>query len=660
MRRMPGSLTFVLICSLGLLVLGLGAFVVPLWNARTIATPVVEAAPTLQLEKLTWYIRQGFRQNDRGGFESNAPGVLVIRQFPVRLNLLFNIPEDRAVHHFALMTNFWLDAESIQQPLMLSLPEIGENWAVYLNGKEIRREIFMDSAGRIVLQRSIQNAEVLLPSGSLNAGSNRLVFYIAGNAPVNPFLSGWLPGFSMADGYLMGPAVELQRQHILSGALSWLLIGIYLFLGVSQFYQYLRQKEIYLLYFGLFLLTCAGYTFSISQMAFELLPDTAFLTRFMFTTTLAWPALLGLTIQNFLTPARRTPHGLRLIIALLVGGAASVFLAPTPWIEPLMAILLPMLGLSIIYLAWGVIRADRAGLPNARPILIACSGIVILAIWTIIDIEFIRTGVDVIQLFPVFLASAFSAIFIDRLWRLTADLSDTNIQLSLAHSSMEATVAARTAELRSANALLEAQLIEINTLQEILRDKATHDALTGLFNRHFLEETLVRELARAQREKTSLSLVMIDLDFFKALNDRHGHHAGDLVLRDFAKMLAAHFRIGDFSFRYGGEEFLAVLPGMDHRNAWLRTESLRIQLEQKVFLYEGQEIRLTFSAGLVTYPEDGSTQQGLLKLADDGLYLAKSKGRNQVESTSVVRVPGNQEPVMDDGDEPIIENGENQ
>ena len=131
-------------------------------------------------------------------------------------------------------------------------------------------------------------------------------------------------------------------------------------------------------------------------------------------------------------------------------------------------------------------------------------------------------------------------------------------------------------ELQDANQKLRNQLVEIEMLQSQLREQATRDSLTGLFNRRYLEETLTREFQRAEREKSTVCLIMMDIDGFKAFNDTYGHDAGDLLLKKLGEFLQSEIRSSDISCRYGGEEFLIVMPGTLLEKGYERAEHLRV------------------------------------------------------------------------------------
>ena len=168
-------------------------------------------------------------------------------------------------------------------------------------------------------------------------------------------------------------------------------------------------------------------------------------------------------------------------------------------------------------------------------------------------------------------------------------------------------------------------------LQEKLREQATCDPLTGLFNRRYLEDSLTRELHRAQRLHSPLSVVMIDLDHFKKFNDSYGHDAGDLLLRELGKALRAGLRQSDISCRYGGEEFVLVFPDSSLADTKKRVEGIRLLIKGLKIRHEERILgTITVSAGIASAPEHGSTTHDLLRAADDAMYAAKKGGRDRL------------------------------
>jgi diguanylate cyclase (GGDEF)-like protein len=185
-------------------------------------------------------------------------------------------------------------------------------------------------------------------------------------------------------------------------------------------------------------------------------------------------------------------------------------------------------------------------------------------------------------------------------------------------------------ELRDANQRLAAQLADIAALEASVREQAMRDSLTGLYNRRYLDETLPRELARAERSNEPLAVVLVDLDRFKGLNDRHGHAAGDEVLRELGRLLRANTRKSDITCRYGGEEFLIVMPATDIATAVERASHLRGAFERTSFRKAAAGVTCTLSAGVAVFPEHATTHDGLLAAADLALYAAKAAGRDRV------------------------------
>lgn len=185
-------------------------------------------------------------------------------------------------------------------------------------------------------------------------------------------------------------------------------------------------------------------------------------------------------------------------------------------------------------------------------------------------------------------------------------------------------------QLRAANMQLRLQLDEIHQLQERLKEQAVRDPLTGLHNRRYLDETLPRELARAKREGYPLSIIMIDLDRFKQINDTYGHPAGDEVIKALAEILRHGTREGDVACRYGGEEFVVALPRMDPDGARNRADEWRLAIANRTIHHGELCLQVTLSAGISAFPDHGSEMDTLVQSADLALYLSKHDGRNRV------------------------------
>ena len=182
--------------------------------------------------------------------------------------------------------------------------------------------------------------------------------------------------------------------------------------------------------------------------------------------------------------------------------------------------------------------------------------------------------------------------------------------------------------LQEANRKLRNQLVEIEMLQAQLREQATIDPLTGLFNRRYLEETLAREFQRAEREKSTVCITMMDIDGFKAFNDTYGHDAGDLLLRKLGEFMCSEIRSSDISCRYGGEEFLIVMPGASLEKGYERAEHLRTSFLSLDIEHLGVKLQATLSIGVAIYPQHGETWEEVVHAADQAMYTAKKAGRN--------------------------------
>jgi diguanylate cyclase (GGDEF)-like protein/PAS domain S-box-containing protein len=167
--------------------------------------------------------------------------------------------------------------------------------------------------------------------------------------------------------------------------------------------------------------------------------------------------------------------------------------------------------------------------------------------------------------------------------------------------------------------------------ESLLREMSVRDHLTGLFNRRYMEETLEREISRASRKKTSLGIIMIDIDNFKKFNDTFGHAAGDLILNELGKLFLEHIRGEDIACRYGGDEFIIVMPDASREIVYKRAKLIRENTPKIHLQFEGQTLgTITLSLGIAVFPEDGYNPVDIMEVVDKALYKAKRNGRNRI------------------------------
>lgn len=201
------------------------------------------------------------------------------------------------------------------------------------------------------------------------------------------------------------------------------------------------------------------------------------------------------------------------------------------------------------------------------------------------------------------------------------ELNRQNELLRNDNATLENLIRERTLELKQLNIALHEQLEQISHI-------ASHDKLTSVYNRHMFEEVFKKEISRAKRYGRPLALIMVDADYFKEINDRYGHQSGDIVLRDLAETLQKNLRDSDIIARWGGEEFVIILPNTPQEQAVVIAEDLRATIAEHRF---EKGIRLTCSFGVTAYREEDTTDTIFARI-DKALYRAKEFERNNVQS----------------------------
>ncbi len=173
---------------------------------------------------------------------------------------------------------------------------------------------------------------------------------------------------------------------------------------------------------------------------------------------------------------------------------------------------------------------------------------------------------------------------------------------------------------------------DLRRSNELLLELSNTDHLTGLFNRRYMMDSLDREVQRCIRNGGHLSLIMLDIDYFKKVNDSYGHLQGDVVLQRVASQLQKELRSYDCAARYGGEEFISILPDSSLKEAVFVADRIRMSMQALEFSGPLSTLKITASLGVASFPATGvSTVDAFIKQADDALYRAKSNGRNRVE-----------------------------
>ncbi len=184
-------------------------------------------------------------------------------------------------------------------------------------------------------------------------------------------------------------------------------------------------------------------------------------------------------------------------------------------------------------------------------------------------------------------------------------------------------------QLHDVNEKLRLQLVEIEKLQAILHEQAIQDPLTGLYNRRFMEEALKQEFARAKRGKHPFSVVMLDMDNLKPLNDKYGHAVGDVALKSLSKLLKDHTRTEDIVCRFGGDEFLVILHNTNEQIASVRLQEWSERVKDIDIVHEGDHLQVSFSAGFATFPIYKNIEE-LIRTADKALYDIKAKKKQSI------------------------------
>ena len=413
-------------------------------------------------------------------------------------------------------------------------------------------------------------------------------------------------------------------EHLALGVYYGVMLGLFLYNLILWVALRDRTFLLYVLYVGSFALG----QLCLNGLAFQHLwpgrPDWGNdVLLVMIATSLV--AMLAFA-REFLDLRRRLPRTDRVFLAIMAVLVATT--AGIPWlgyrltIEIETAIVFVMAG-AILYAA---VRTWLGGYHPARNFLIAWAAL-LLGITAYAAVSFGLLPKMFATEYGIQIGSAAEMILLsfalaDRINALREE--NTRIQRE-AHEQLEQRVSDRTRDLDDANR-------QLHSVNRMLQDFSLRDGLTGAYNRRYLDQALTELWARARAEHAPISLVMVDIDHFKRINDTHGHVHGDDCLRVVAQALTLELVHSDERVvRYGGEEFFVLLPGTDEHQAQVRAEQIRAAIEALPIEQAGEVRRVTVSVGVATFQPDSALSYGdLLEITDRALYEAKRQGRNRV------------------------------
>ena len=435
-----------------------------------------------------------------------------------------------------------------------------------------------------------------------------------------------------------------------------LYYGIMFIMVLYNLFVFLSVREANYLYYVFYVASMAGFLASLQGLSFQYIWPTATSWNDSIIVILLACVVLFASIftRNFLFLAQdknRINHCFSIVISLSV---LIVVLANFFPYHLMIKLLIPVAVVSISLMIYSGVMRWSQGHSSARYYTIAWSsmllGGVILALnkFTIIPRNFFTE--NAVQFGSAIEVILLSFALADRLnqekkERFEAQVSALESERLANAAQAEALVHEREAReaqdralnvQRKANETLESKVKERTTELEKANEKLAHlsttDGLTGLRNRRYFDEIITREFQRAIREQETLSILMLDIDFFKKVNDVHGHQAGDEVLMGVAEILEKVInRKTDLVARYGGEEFAIILPNTDLSGAYRVAEMARLEIEKKIHHFDQVEIVVTASVGLMgDRPVNKDNYEQWMKYADDALYKAKEHGRNQV------------------------------
>ena len=334
-------------------------------------------------------------------------------------------------------------------------------------------------------------------------------------------------------------------------------------------------------------------------------------------------AMLMFYSRNF--PDYLKPEWLKANLQLTLLVSLFFAITPTELIWPVAALAVAYWAIQFMAGLWVLWKAIQDQQPYARPMLLAVLPITIIVPLELLGRPYVGSPPTFslyALLFFIFVESQIVGRKFSATFRLAERLS----------CNLREEVALQTAELHDQNQQLEKAQQALRNANTALKELSITDGLTRIYNRMHFEQEFHKEWRRSARQQTPVSVLMLDADHFKKLNDTAGHKVGDLCLQAISEQLSRHFkRAGELVARYGGEEFVALLPETDQRKALAVAEGLRVAIENLLITHKNESYKVTVSIGIsTTIPAMRTTPDNLLEAADAALYEAKASGRNRV------------------------------
>ncbi|WP_167854891.1 sensor domain-containing diguanylate cyclase [Mangrovimicrobium sediminis] len=506
-------------------------------------------------------------------------------------------PESGQIGWYRLTVNVPVELVAASDfQLAVRIGKVISAYEFYAGGQLLGGVGGMPPLGQTVID---QERQYFVPPTAVDAQGNLvLALRVWGGEPTA--VNAWGGGPHAGD-FLLGEYRSLLYQGLLKELPGMMFFIVTLTFGIHHMVIYWRNRSLRVyLWFGLLALDIALYGLMLTQWKFLLGWPYLVLKKIEFTSIYVFPALALQMVWSLVD--RKFPPALRVYQLSFVVFALSIL--PVPGLTVHFATLLswqlatlPMFG----FVPWMLWREVRAGNREARTLLPALA---LFLATCVNDILIDLANLETIRLMPFGFIAILASMSMSMITRFTRMFG-----------ALESEVEQRTSELREVNL----QLVQM----------ARVDHLTGVLNRRGFTEEAEEEVARMQRTGTGFSIVLTDVDFFKRFNDRHGHECGDHVLRRVADILKLRTRDIDQIGRWGGEEFILLLPETDAEGAAVLAEKLRIAVEENVFEFRGEQLSLTMTFGVAAF-RLGDNLDTCIARADTALYHGKKDGRNKV------------------------------